>query len=663
MSWIDWSITAGFFTCLLGFILYIKRFNRSVADFLAANRTAGRYMLTVSMSSASFGTISIVALFEMHFQTGFSPLFWSMLLIPIGFIISASGWVIYRYRETRVLTLAQFFELRYDKSFRVFMGVMAFASGMINYGVFPAVTAHFFLYFCDLPPEIHVLSLTVSTFPLIMLLELGVALTITLGGGQIAIMIADFLQGQFINIVMLVVIVSLVALLNWKDVSATLLSGPSGASYVNPFNTSQVHDFNVWYYLIALVGAFYCTMAWQGSQAFNACAKNPHESRMGAILGQWRFALTTFLPPLAAIAALTLLRHPSIPGLADAVHRQLALIPNAEVQRQMTVPLVLRLVFPVGVMGLFTASMISSSLSIDSSYLHSWGSIFIQDVVLPLYGRPLSPQAHMRALKLSVLSVAIFAFCFSLLFQQTENILLFFAVTGAIFVGGAGSVIIGGLYWKKGTTPAAWAAMAIGSTIALTGVFIRQLVPAFPFNGQEMLFFAMVSASSVYVAISLFQNREFDLDRLLYRGKYHELLPAAERGQKASAQGWLALAPGPNFTLGDRWIYWMTLGMQMSFFLSTAMIMALYFLFRFSDQVWLKIWFGYGISFMTIACGTIIWFVIGGAHDFRETLRLLRTGQRNQLDDGTVSEGEPEEAAGRPPLTVSLPSAEIASTL
>ena len=47
--------------------------------------------------------------------------------------------------------------------------------------------------------------------------------------------------------------------------------------------------------------------------------------------------------------------------------------------------------------------------------------------------------------------MTIFAFCWSLLFPQTTYIYMYFALTGAIFLGGAGSVIIGGLYWKRGT--------------------------------------------------------------------------------------------------------------------------------------------------------------------------------------------------------------------
>ena len=36
--------------------------------------------------------------------------------------------------ETRALTLAQFFEIRYSKSFRVFAGMMGFGAGLVNFG-------------------------------------------------------------------------------------------------------------------------------------------------------------------------------------------------------------------------------------------------------------------------------------------------------------------------------------------------------------------------------------------------------------------------------------------------------------------------------------------------------------------------------------------------
>ena len=54
----------------------------------------------------------------------------------------------------------------------------------------------------------------------------------------------------------------------------------------------------------------------------------------------------------------------------------------------------------------------------------------------------------------------------SLLFPLKDFIFMFFALTSAIYLGGAGAVIIGGLYWKRGTAEAAWTALILGTVMA-----------------------------------------------------------------------------------------------------------------------------------------------------------------------------------------------------
>ena len=49
-----------------------KKYTQSVADFLAANRCAGRYLLCVASGIAGMGAISIVAKFEMYWRAGFT---------------------------------------------------------------------------------------------------------------------------------------------------------------------------------------------------------------------------------------------------------------------------------------------------------------------------------------------------------------------------------------------------------------------------------------------------------------------------------------------------------------------------------------------------------------------------------------------------------------
>ena len=114
MHWIDWTIVAVFAAFVVGMSAYTTRFMRSVADFLAGNRCAGRYLLT--MDGINMGAISIVAVWEQFYNAGFAATWWGGLSAPIGLIITLSGWVIYRYRQTRAFTLAQFFEMRYIPS-------------------------------------------------------------------------------------------------------------------------------------------------------------------------------------------------------------------------------------------------------------------------------------------------------------------------------------------------------------------------------------------------------------------------------------------------------------------------------------------------------------------------------------------------------------------
>src|SRR5438034_6171934 len=113
------------------------------------------------------------------------------------------------------------------------------------------------------------------------------------------------------------------------------------------------------------------------------------------------------------------------------------------------------------IMGLFAG---------DTGHLHSWGSIFIQDVVLPLKRKAMSPRQHIWALRISVAAVAGFALLFSTVFTQTQYINFWWNLTGTMFTAGAGAAIIGGLYWKKGTTTAAWAAAITGSVLATVGI-------------------------------------------------------------------------------------------------------------------------------------------------------------------------------------------------
>ena len=638
LTWIDWGIVAAVLAFIIGVVIVSKPLMRSVSDFLAAGRTGGRYLISLSQGTASLGAITIVGMLEMNYIAGFNMRWWEMAMAVVVVGISVSGWVLYRFRQTRALTMAQFFEIRYSRNFRIFAGALAFLSGIINFGIFPAVSARFFIYFCGLPKTIDVLGLNVPTFALVMIVILWIPLYFVFSGGQIAVMITDFLQGIFVNVVFIVIVIVLMLKVDWAQIFQALSQAPADASLVNPFKTGSTKDYNFWYFFIGMIGVIYGKLSWQGTQAYNASAKSAHEAKMGDVLANWRGIpqwglFLVFVP----IVAYTFWHGPGFAAAAASLRPVLDGLGSEALRSQLTVPLALTKLLPVGLMGGFAAVMLAAAIGCNETYLHSWGSIFIQDVVMPLRKRPFAPEQHLKLLKLSILAVAAFSFFFSLLFQQSEYIFLFFAITGAIFAGGSGAVIIGGLYWKRGTTAAAWASLVVGSVVAVGGIVLHQVKPDFFINGQMFWGLAMAASSLVYISVSLITGRRktFDMDKMLHRGKYliREEYTVVDA---APVKGWKVLGMGREFTRSDKVIYVATYAWTASWVVVFVVGTVLNLTGGVDAGSWMRFWKTYVMIYLVVSIFVIVWFSAGGIINLKEMIRTLRVMKRDHADTGFV---------------------------
>ena len=688
LSFIDWLIVAIALGCMIYSVSMTKGLMKSVTDFLSAGRTAGRYVLSVSSGVAGLGAISIVMFLEMGYVAGFSLSWWGLSQGIIILAITMSGWVIYRFRSTRCLTLAQFFEKRYSRNFRIFAGIVAFAAGIINFGIFPAVGAQFFINYCGLPESF----MGIPMYPLVMFVLLSIALYFVYTGGQIAVIIADFFQGIFVTIVLFIATMYLFFTIGWEQVSESLEQTPiklareevqglqqessfqmlpqtekdtkiaginekyENSSRINPFKTSQVEDFNFWYYLIGIIGIMYGTLGWQGAQGYNSSAKSAHEAKMGSVLAGFRGLPQGLFMFLVPVLVYVLMNHPDYQAVADAVNSSLDKISTDTLRTQLRAPFLLSEILPVGLLGAFAALMLAAFISTHDTYLHSWGSIFIQDVIMPFRGKPFDKETHLRVLRYSIFGVAVFIFLFSLLFSQNQKIALYFALTAAIFSGGCGAVIIGGLYWERGTTAAAWTAMIIGAFIGVGGTLVKQvsvdwlsdvsslttiktiLLYLRDINGQEYWGIGMASSSISYILVSLIGSRSsIDMDMLLNRGRY------SIKGEMAVINkdpdlGWKIFGMGAEFTKSDKLIYILNYGWTGMWTL-IFIIGTVYNLSNpVSDSSWMKYWEYYIYLNMVVSIIIIVWFTVGGISDLKHMISNLKSDYRNHKDDGWVTD-------------------------
>src|SRR2546423_11343055 len=105
MQPIDWVGVILPLALVVAFALYTRQFVRSVADFLAGGRCAGRYLIANAFGESAAGVANTMSKFEMIMVCGFTLTFWNSFSAPILLLVAASGFVVYRYRETRALTL------------------------------------------------------------------------------------------------------------------------------------------------------------------------------------------------------------------------------------------------------------------------------------------------------------------------------------------------------------------------------------------------------------------------------------------------------------------------------------------------------------------------------------------------------------------------------
>ena len=670
MSLLDWILALLPLVVVAIAGLYARQYVRSVADFVSANRSARRYLLCIAGGELQAGAAVFVGAFEIFSHSGFAYGWWNAIGTPVFLFLTIIGFVGFRLRETRAMTLAQFFEIRYNKSFRVYTGILGFLAGIFNFGVIPAVGARAMVYFLGFPEHVQVLSHAIPTYVLLMALFLSVTVFVALTGGLITVMVINTLEGIMSQLFYLVIIAAILWMFSWSQMHDVLLDKPPGHSMVNPFDTSGVKDFNIWNVLMSILILTYGRGAWQNAAGYGGSALTPHEGRMGGIITSFREmgkgAVVTFL----ALAAVTFLHHPAFAAGAAHVHELVSQISNKQEQEQMEAPIALATLLPIGVKGIFCAILFMGIFGGDATHLHSWGSIFVQDILVPLRKEPFGPRTHLFVLRCAIVGVATFAFTFGALFHLADYINMWWGVTQALFTTGAGAAILGGLYWKKGTAAGAWAAFTTGFGLCTVGIVLQQIYAhygegfianhthlgfielsrfaiekdnhvVFAYNGTQISFFTSLFTAGVYIVVSLLTCKEdFNLDRMLHRGEYasiKKLVGDTPLLVKGKVHWGRLIGIDENFTPGDKWITGFLFSWQMFWFCVFVVGTIWNLLAPWQTETWASYYHVTGFTFPIFWAVVVgIWFTWGGLRDMRDLFRRLRGEHLNALDDGTV---------------------------
>ena len=325
MTWYDWLILIlpVCFVMYMGF--YTRRYVRGVSDFLSAGRLCGRYVISMGDVANSLSIIGLVGYIEMRYKTGFSVGFWSSVLAPLWIVLGLTGYIAYRFRETRAMSLGQFLEMRYSRRFRIVAAGLRSLAEMLANMIMPAIAARFFIQMLDLPQTYHVLGLELSTYVSLMVLFLTLAISLICFGGTLALVITDTIQGM----ILYPAIACFVVFLFWKfsvggEIMPVMADRVAGESFINPYDISKLRDFNLFtVVIVAVYGTVMNRANWIGA-GYSSAAKSPQEQKMAGLLGNWRNAIINVFYVLIAAALIAFLNHKNFAPEANAVRKDLA---------------------------------------------------------------------------------------------------------------------------------------------------------------------------------------------------------------------------------------------------------------------------------------------------------------------------------------------------
>src|SRR5690349_19507536 len=181
----DCVIIAGYLILSMAAGLYGKRYITGLSDFLVAGRGIGLYLGIATLAATEIGTVTFMYYAELGYKTGFASFVNGLIAGCAMIFIGRTGFIIKRLRELRLMTVPEFFEVRYSRRLRLFTAFLVATGGILNMGVFLKIEGTFLATISGIPLEYLKAVMTG-----ILLLEL----IYTVLGGMVSIAITDFIQ-------------------------------------------------------------------------------------------------------------------------------------------------------------------------------------------------------------------------------------------------------------------------------------------------------------------------------------------------------------------------------------------------------------------------------------------------------------------------------------
>jgi SSS family solute:Na+ symporter len=449
-STIDWIIVMVYICIPVIIGLVVKKYIRQLSDFIVAGRSLKLFIAIATLTGTELGLVTVMYNAELGFKHGFSAFHVGIIETFCILAIGLTGFIVYKLRQLKVMTIPEFYAKRFGKNVRVVGGVILALGGILNMGLFLQAGARFMMGITGYSNP--------AGLKLFMSVMLIMVLVYTVAGGMVSVVLNDFMQFIVLSIGMLIGSYFAIQKIGWSELFQAPATVNSDA-WFNP--VAEGSGFGAIYVIFMVVLTFSAGALWQSGTLRALSAKSPKVAKQLYAWSSISYLARRVIPMLWGICAFVFVSQ--IPELLAAFQGPDAL------NSQYGMPIFIAKVLPSGFLGLIAAGMFAAFMSTHDSYLLSWSSVITQDVIAPLRRKQLSDKARLLITRICIVVIGLFLLVWGLWFEAPVSLWNYMAVTGTIYLAGAFTVVGAGLYWKRASNTGAMIALLAG-LLAIAGI-------------------------------------------------------------------------------------------------------------------------------------------------------------------------------------------------
>ncbi len=468
ISGIDIGVIILYFLVTIAIGIWVARTTDTGDDLFLAGRSLTWGVIGFSLFASNISSTTLIGLSGAAYTNGIAVSTYEWMsgvpLIILAFVF------IPLYLRSRITTIPEFLELRFDRRSRVYFSIVTIALSII----------------VDTAGGLYAGAVVLRTFfPDLVIWQVCLGLGLfagiyTAAGGLKAVVYTDVLQALVLifGTTLLTYILFADLDFSWQKV-VDAVPNEEHLSLVRPIGDEMLP----WPGIIlgvSMLGFWY----WVTNQYIVQRvlgAKNLAHAQWGAILGGFLKIIPLFTMVLPGAMAIILLPD----------------LPNGD----MVFPTLVTTVLPVGITGLVLAGLVAAIMSSVDSTLNSASTLVVHDFVLARKPN-LDPKTIGRYGQITTLILMAFAILWAPQIGNFGGLWAYIQQAYSILVPPIAAIFLIGAFWRRGNGQGAFMALAIGHTIGLV-VFILAQMGYWPIHFTINVGLMTAVSSALFVYFSL----------------------------------------------------------------------------------------------------------------------------------------------------------------